>query len=89
MMLADMGAEVIKIERPGTGDDTRSWGPPFDVDGTSTYFNSVNRNKNSHVVDLSTEEGLHSASSIVARADVLVENFSAGTMDKLCLGYPY
>ncbi|WP_037138636.1 CaiB/BaiF CoA transferase family protein [Rhodococcoides fascians] len=87
MMLADMGAEVIKIERPGTGDDTRSWGPPFDSDGTATYFNSVNRNKTSRAIDLSTDEGMRDALEVVARADVLVENFSAGTMDKLGLGY--
>ncbi|AEF41187.1 CaiB/BaiF CoA transferase family protein [Hoyosella subflava] len=87
MLLGDLGAEVIKIERPGSGDDTRAWGPPFDQEGTATYFNSVNRNKKSVVLDLSTDEGRSRAREIVAGADVVVENFRAGTMERLGLGY--
>ncbi|NGP05006.1 CoA transferase [Rhodococcus sp. 14C212] len=87
MMLADMGAEVVKIERPGTGDDTRAWGPPYDDAGSATYFNSVNRNKTSVVLDLASEEGRAEARRLVARADIVVENFRAGTMERLGLGY--
>lgn len=87
MMLADMGAEVIKIERPGFGDDTRSWGPPRDSAGTATYFNSVNRNKASRTIDLSADSGRAEAREIVAGADILVENFRSGTMERLGLGY--
>lgn len=87
MMLADFGAEVIKIERPGVGDDTRSWGPPFDAAGATTYYNSVNRNKRSLVLDLSTTEGVASARELVTGADIVVENFRPGTMEKLGLGY--
>ncbi|WP_202916885.1 CoA transferase, partial [Rhodococcus sp. YH1] len=87
MMLADMGAEVVKIERPGTGDDTRAWGPPYDDEGSATYFNSVNRNKTSVVLDLASEDGRAEARRLVARADIVVENFRAGTMERLGLGY--
>jgi crotonobetainyl-CoA:carnitine CoA-transferase CaiB-like acyl-CoA transferase len=87
MMLGDMGAEVIKIERPGDGDDTRSWGPPYDSNGTATYFASVNRNKTSRAIDLKTEAGLIEAREIVSGADILIENFRSGTMDQLGLGY--
>lgn len=87
MMLADMGATVIKVERPGVGDDTRAWGPPFDTDGTATYFNSVNRNKTSRSIDLQTIEGRDEALEIISGADVIIENFRAGTMDRLGLGY--
>ncbi|GAB3128922.1 CoA transferase [Tsukamurella serpentis] len=87
MMLGDLGATVIKIERPGAGDDTRAWGPPYDNAGTATYFNSVNRNKQSHVVDLRTAEGQERAQRIVAGADIVMENFRAGTMDRFGLGY--
>ncbi|WP_418955450.1 CaiB/BaiF CoA transferase family protein [Streptomyces tritici] len=86
MLLADLGADVIKIERPGTGDDTRAWGPPF-ADGEATYFLGVNRNKRSVALDLTDPRGLEAARAIVARADVLVENFRPGTMEKLGLGY--
>ncbi|MFF3492110.1 CaiB/BaiF CoA transferase family protein [Streptomyces sp. NPDC002795] len=86
MLLADLGAEVIKVERPGVGDETRSWGPPF-ADGEATYFLGVNRNKRSVALDLAEESGRAAARAIAARADVLVENFRPGTMDRLGLGY--
>ena len=87
MMLADLGADVIKVERPGTGDETRSWGPPFDARGRATYFQSVNRNKHSVVLDLTDEHDLERARSLAGAADVVVENFRPGVMDKLGLGY--
>ncbi len=87
MMLGDLGAEVIKVERPGTGDDTRAWRPPQDERGTSTYFLAVNRNKRSRVIDLRTPEGIHQARQLLIGADVVVENFRAGLMDELGLGY--
>jgi crotonobetainyl-CoA:carnitine CoA-transferase CaiB-like acyl-CoA transferase len=86
MLLADLGAEVVKMERPGVGDDTRAWGPPW-AEGEATYFLGVNRNKRSVCVDLRTEQGLSTARDIAGRADVLVENFRPGTMDRLGLGY--
>jgi crotonobetainyl-CoA:carnitine CoA-transferase CaiB-like acyl-CoA transferase len=86
MTLADLGATVIKVERPGTGDDTRSWGPPFSATG-STYFESVNRNKQSVALDLTDPADLELARELALRADVLVENFKPGGMDKLGLGY--
>src|SRR5688572_22044016 len=82
MLLADLGAEVIKIERPGTGDDTRSWGPPFH-DGEATYFQSVNRNKRSVALDLSDRRAVE----LAGRADVVVENFKPGTMARFGLDY--
>ncbi|MCX6453836.1 MAG: CoA transferase [Actinobacteria bacterium] len=87
MMLADFGAEVIKVERLGTGDDTRTWGPPFAADGTSTYFQSINRNKNSVTADLTTDAGIAIAHKIISRSSVVVENFAPGTMEKFGLGY--
>lgn len=86
MLFADLGAEVIKIERPGSGDDTRAWGPPF-ADGEATYFLGVNRNKRSVALDLAAEPDREAARRIAARADVLVENFRPGTMERLGLGY--
>lgn len=86
MLLADLGAEVVKVERPGGGDETRTWGPPWS-DGESTYFLSVNRNKSSVVVDLSTDEGRRRARELVASSDVVVENFRPGTMERFGLGY--
>ncbi|MFC9679408.1 CaiB/BaiF CoA transferase family protein [Streptomyces sp. NPDC056948] len=87
MLLADLGADVIKIERPGVGDDTRAWQPPADHDGTSTYYLSVNRNKRSVVLDLATDAGREQARSLVAECDVVVENFRPGTMERLGLGH--
>ena len=86
MVLADLGARVIKIERPGTGDDTRGWGPPF-LDGESAYFMSINRNKESVTIDFKRDEGGALLTSLVARADVLVENFRPGTLDSIGFGY--
>jgi crotonobetainyl-CoA:carnitine CoA-transferase CaiB-like acyl-CoA transferase len=87
MLLADLGAEVVKVERPGTGDDTRAWRPPADASGTSTYFLGVNRNKRSVALDLTTDEGRERARTLIARSDVVVENFRPGTMEKLGLGH--
>lgn len=86
-MLGDLGARVIKIESPGSGDDTRSWGPPF-VAGTddrpySTYFLSCNRNKESIALDLKSADGQDTLRRLIARADVVIENFRAGVMDRL------
>ena len=86
MLLADFGAEVVKVERPVGGDDTRAWGPPWRAD-QSTYFASVNRNKESVVVDLATAEGRAEAKDLAARADVVVENFKPGAFDRMGLGY--
>ena len=85
MMLGDMGAEVIKVEEPGKGDDTRSW-PPF-VEGESTYFMSVNRNKQSVTLNLKAPEGRKIFQALARKSDVLLENFRPGTMDKLGFGY--
>src|SRR6476620_9814214 len=87
MMLGDFGAEVIKIERPGVGDDTREWGPPYDSAGVATYFNSVNRNKRSVVLDLADPGDVQRARDLVAGADIVVENFRPGTMYRRGLGY--
>lgn len=86
MMLADQGARVIKVERPGKGDDTRGWGPPFQG-SQSVYFLSANRNKESIALDLKGEAGRKALLQLAARADVLVENFRPGTMDRMGLGY--
>lgn len=86
MMLGDMGAEVVKVERPGTGDDTRGFGPPF-LGGESTYFMSVNRNKRGITLDLKLERGREIVRSMIARADVLVENFRPGLMDSFGLSW--
>ncbi len=86
MLLADMGARVIKIEQPGRGDDTRAWGPPF-VEGESAYFLSVNRNKQSLTLNFKDPEGRRILDRLLERADVLVENFRPGTLDRMDLGY--
>ena len=87
MMLGDLGAEVIKVERPDGGDETRSWGPPFDARGEATYFLSVNRNKRSVVLDLKDSADLDRARQLALTADVLVENFRPGLMAELGLAY--
>ena len=84
--LADLGAEVIKVERPGTGDDTRAWGPPWTETGSS-YFACTNRSKKSLELDLRDPEDRRVAEALVARADVLVQNFRTGTPERLGLGY--
>lgn len=86
MILGDLGADVVKIERPGTGDDTRHWGPPT-WDGQSCHFNALNRNKRSVVLDLSTDEGRADLRGLAATADVLVENLRPGSLDRKGLGY--
>ena len=86
MLLADMGARVIKVEHPGKGDDTRGWGPPF-LEGESAYFLSINRNKESVTIDFKAEQGRAILERLVAKADVLVENFRPGTLTKLGLDY--
>jgi crotonobetainyl-CoA:carnitine CoA-transferase CaiB-like acyl-CoA transferase len=87
MMLGDLGATVTKIERAGVGDDTRSWGPPFAADGEATYFLSVNRNKDAVLLDFADAADRARARSLSLEADVLVENFRPGVMDRLGLGY--
>jgi formyl-CoA transferase len=85
MMLGDLGARVVKVETPDGGDDTRGWGPPF-VDGVSTYFLSCNRNKESVTADLKSDPGKALLEDLVERADVLLENFRPGVLDRL--GFP-
>jgi formyl-CoA transferase len=90
MMLGDLGARVIKVESPDRGDDTRSWGPPFmpgsDGDAHSTYFLSCNRNKESIALDLKSDDGRDTLAALIERADVLIENFRPGVLDRL--GFP-
>ena len=88
MILGDFGAQIVKIEQPGRGDDTRSWGPPFNEYGESAYYLSVNRNKASVALNLKTREGQDVLRDFVVHADVLIENFKVGTMADLGLGYP-
>ncbi len=86
MMLADMGAEVIKLEMPGRGDDSRSWGPPF-VEGESAYFMSINRNKKSITLNMKSDKSTEIVHKLIKQSDVLVENFRPGAMERLGLGY--
>lgn len=86
MLLADLGADVIKVERPGTGDDTRGWGPPF-VGEDAAYFLALNRNKRSVVLDLATDEGVSAARKLALSSDVLVENFRPGLMARFGLDH--
>ncbi|MDQ3912851.1 MAG: CoA transferase [Actinomycetota bacterium] len=86
MVLGDLGADVLKVEHPKRGDDTRHWGPPF-ADGESAYFLSVNRNKRSIGVDLKAPEGLDRVKRLAAEADVVIENWRRGALEKLGLGY--
>jgi crotonobetainyl-CoA:carnitine CoA-transferase CaiB-like acyl-CoA transferase len=87
MVLGDLGATVTKVERPGTGDDTRAWGPPYDEAGRATYFEAVNRNKESIALDLGDPRDAQRAKRLAAGAHVVVENFRPGVMDRLGLGY--
>jgi crotonobetainyl-CoA:carnitine CoA-transferase CaiB-like acyl-CoA transferase len=87
MMLGDLGATVIKVERPSQGDDTRAWGPTFDEAGIPTYFLSVNRNKESVTLDLSNADDLAKARAMAQQSDVVIENFRPGVMEKLGLDY--
>jgi crotonobetainyl-CoA:carnitine CoA-transferase CaiB-like acyl-CoA transferase len=86
MMLGDLGHDVVKVERPSEGDQTRAWGPPWQ-DGQSAYFSSVNRNKRSLTLNLKAAEGRDLFRRLAARSDVLIENFRAGDLDELGLGY--
>jgi len=92
-MLADMGAEVIKVERPAKGDDTRFWGPPFIKDATdeqppqAAYFHCVNRNKHSIAIDITQEQGQQVIKDLIAQADVLIENYKVGGLAKYGLDY--
>ncbi len=87
MLLADLGATVVKVERPGAGDDTRAWGPPYAADGQATYFQSVNRNKMSIDLDLAHPDDAAVARRLAARADILVENYKPGSLDRFGLDY--
>ena len=92
-LLGDLGADVIKVEKPGVGDDTRTWGPPYvkDADGEDTnesaYYLSANRNKRSVTIDLQTPKGIALAKKLIAKSDILIENFKVGGLSKLGLGY--
>jgi len=83
MTLADLGARVIKVERPGTGDDTRAWGPPYAESGITTYFESANRGKESVALDLTDPGDVVRARELIARSDVVIENFRPGLFAKL------
>lgn len=86
MLLGDLGADVLKVERPGSGDDTRGWGPPFDPRGESAYFLSINRNKKSVTADLSEPDERELIAGLVAEADVVVDNFRPGTLERWGIG---
>ncbi|MGF1667272.1 MAG: CaiB/BaiF CoA transferase family protein [Acidimicrobiia bacterium] len=81
MLLADMGADVIKVERPGAGDDTRAWGPPF-VGNESAYYLGVNRNKRSVTLDIGSEEGRRVLARLIPKADIVLDNFKIGTLER-------
>tara|TARA_B100000029_G_scaffold506193_1_gene588486 strand:- start:48772 stop:49896 length:1125 start_codon:yes stop_codon:yes gene_type:complete len=87
MMLGDLGADVIKIEVPGRGDDTRHWGPPFTEGGESAYYLSANRNKRSLTLNLKSAQGLEILKKLIAKGDVLVDNFKTGTLSRWGLDY--
>ena len=86
-LLADLGAEVIKVERPEVGDDTRHWGPPFAADGAAAYFHGCNRGKKSVAIDFESEEGLAAVRALAAEADILIENFKVGGLARYGLDY--
>ncbi len=87
MILGDLGADVIKIEAPGSGDDTRHWGPPFAAGGESAYFLCVNRNKRSMTLNLKSEQGIKILRNLIQKSDILVENFRVDTLEKWGLSY--
>src|SRR5689334_19051714 len=87
MILGDLGAEVIKVEEPTHGDDTRKWGPPFTKGGESAYFMCVNRNKLSITLNLKSERGQQILRDLIRTSDILIENFRAGTLERWGLGY--
>src|SRR5918999_2014375 len=89
MMLGDLGADVIKVERPGVGDETRGWGPPFDNRGESAYFLSINRNKLSVAADYDIPEDRYLIERLAAEADVVVDNYRPGTLERRSLGYQH
>jgi crotonobetainyl-CoA:carnitine CoA-transferase CaiB-like acyl-CoA transferase len=86
-LLADLGAEVIKVERPGAGDDTRHWGPPFAEDGSAAYFHACNRGKKSVAIDLESTSGQEQVRALAAGSDVLIENFKVGGLARYSLDY--
>jgi len=88
MLMADMGATVVKVERPGLGDDTRAWGPPYANSGQSTYFESINRNKMSIALDFTAESDLAIAHRLSCVADVVIENFAPGSLTRYGLDGP-
>ncbi|MFL5630322.1 MAG: CaiB/BaiF CoA transferase family protein, partial [Gemmatimonadaceae bacterium] len=85
MMLGDLGADVIKVERSGDGDETRGWGPPFDADGESAYFLAVNRNKKSVAADLSDPGDRSLFLDLVKEADIVLDNFLVGALERLAI----
>lgn len=87
MLLGDMGAEVIKVERPESGDDTRHWVPPQDAAGRATYFEAVNRNKSSIEIDMTTDDGKREGAKLIEKADVVIHNFPQSNAIKLGLDY--
>jgi crotonobetainyl-CoA:carnitine CoA-transferase CaiB-like acyl-CoA transferase len=87
MILGDLGADVVKVERPGTGDDTRAWGPPWSADGESSYYLSSNRNKRSIALDLKDPDDLAVARALALRSDVVIENFRPGVMARAGLDH--
>src|SRR6202048_2056674 len=82
MILGDMGADVIKVERPGEGDETRGWGPPFDTEGQSAYFLAINRNKKSIAADLSDVRDRAVVLDLIRGADVVLDNFLPGSLER-------
>jgi crotonobetainyl-CoA:carnitine CoA-transferase CaiB-like acyl-CoA transferase len=87
MTLADLGADVVKVERKGAGDDTRTWGPPYAEDGTATYFQTANRNKRSVALDFTDADDLEVVRGLVRDADIVVDNFLPGALDRLGIGH--
>src|SRR3954471_22118122 len=82
MILGDLGADVIKVERPGAGDETRTWGPPFDKEGRSAYYLSINRNKLGIAADFDSVSDRVFLDRLIAEADVVVDNFRVGTLER-------